>query len=187
MALGVGFLNECMNGFEHQVAGHMIREGMILEGMAVERAIHDRYHASKRNPWNELECGDHYSRSMASYGVFLDACGFEYHGPKQHIGFAPKLTPENFRAAFTGSEGWGSYEQRMQNSDFRSQLAVKWGKLRLKSISLAPSFKPATVTVKLGGQPVRASLADGEGKTTVTLAVEITLVAGHSLEINLGK
>ena len=44
-----------------------------LEGLAVERMLHDRYHAARRNPWNEVECGDHYARSMASYGVFLAA------------------------------------------------------------------------------------------------------------------
>jgi len=48
----------------------MIWEGMVMEGLAVERAVHDRYHAAKRNPWNEVECGDHYARSMAS----LRAC-----------------------------------------------------------------------------------------------------------------
>ncbi len=92
------YFNECMNGFEYQVAGHMIWEGMVQEGLAVTRAIHDRYHASRRNPWNEVECGDHYARSMASYGVFLAACGFEYHGPKGHLGFAPRLAPDDFRA-----------------------------------------------------------------------------------------
>jgi non-lysosomal glucosylceramidase len=65
-----GYFNECMNGFEHQAAGHMIQEGLLLEGLAVTRALHDRYHASRRNPWNEVECGDHYARSMASYGVY---------------------------------------------------------------------------------------------------------------------
>lgn len=85
--------NEVMNGFEYQVAGHMIWEGLVQEGLAITRAVHDRYHASKRNPWNEVECGDHYARSMASYGVFLAACGFEYHGPKGRIGFAPACRP----------------------------------------------------------------------------------------------
>ena len=102
-----GYFDECMNGFEYQVAGHMLWEGMVLEGLAITRAVHDRYHASRRNPWNEVECGDHYARSMASYGVYLAACGFEYHGPKGHIGFAPRISPENFRCAFTSAEGWG--------------------------------------------------------------------------------
>ena len=88
-----GYFNECMNGFEYQVAGHMIWEGMVTEGLAVARAVHDRYHPSRRNPWNEVECGDHYARSMASYGVFLAACGFEYHGPKGHLGLRPADSP----------------------------------------------------------------------------------------------
>ena len=100
---GVDLYSECMHGFEYQAAGHMIFEGLVKEGLAVTRSVHDRYHPSKRNPWNEIECGEHYARSMASYGVFLAACGFEHHGPKGHIGFAPRLTPENFKAAFIGA------------------------------------------------------------------------------------
>ena len=106
------YFNECMNGFEYQAAGHMIWEGMVQEGLAVTRAIHDRYHPARRNPWNEVECGDHYARSMASYGVFLAACGYEHHGPKRHLAFAPRLSPEDFRAAFTTAEGWGTFSQK---------------------------------------------------------------------------
>ena len=85
------YFNECMTGFEHQVAAHMLWAGLVQEGLAIERAIHDRYHASRRNPWNEVECGDHYARAMASYGVFTAICGFDYHGPQR---------PSRFRAAF---------------------------------------------------------------------------------------
>ncbi|MCX7007066.1 MAG: hypothetical protein NTY53_07420, partial [Kiritimatiellaeota bacterium] len=48
-----GYFNECMNGFEYQVAWHMIAEGLVMEGLAITRMIHDRYHAARRNPWNE--------------------------------------------------------------------------------------------------------------------------------------
>ena len=44
------YFNECMNGFEHQVAGHMIWENMLTEGFAIERAIHDRYDAVAAQP-----------------------------------------------------------------------------------------------------------------------------------------
>ncbi|MEI7849511.1 MAG: hydantoinase/oxoprolinase N-terminal domain-containing protein, partial [Chloroflexota bacterium] len=59
------YFNECMSGFEHQVASHMIAEGMVHEGLAVTRAIHDRYSAEKRNQYNEVECSDNYARAIA--------------------------------------------------------------------------------------------------------------------------
>ncbi len=131
------YFNECMNGFEHQVAGHMIWEGMVQEGLAVERAIHDRYHAARRNPWNEVECGDHYARSMASFGVFTAACGYEYHGPKGHLGFSPRLTTENFQAAFVAAEGWGSFQQKCEAGTMRATVAIKYGRLQLATLALA--------------------------------------------------
>ncbi len=109
----LGYFHECMTGFEHQVASHMMAEGMIEEALTLTRAIHDRYHAAKRNPFNEIECSDHYGRAMASYGTFLSACGFKYHGPKGYIRFAPQWSKENFKAAFTAAEGWGCYEQKI--------------------------------------------------------------------------
>src|SRR6185436_17623945 len=72
-AWAAGYFNECMSGFEHQVASHMVWEGLLLEGFAITRAIHERYDPARRNPWNEVECGDHYARAMASYGTFLAA------------------------------------------------------------------------------------------------------------------
>ena len=101
--------------------------------LAVERAIHDRYHPAKRNPWNEVECGDHYARAMASYGVFLAACGFEVHGPKGHLAFAPRVNPGDFRAAFVAPEGWGSYAQERKPDAQRHRLELKRGRLRLRT------------------------------------------------------
>lgn len=179
------YFNECMNGFEHQLSGHMIWENMLLEGFAIERAIHDRYHAIRRNPWNEVECGDHYARSMASYGVFLAACGFEYHGPKGHIGFAPRLTPENFKTPFTSAEGWGTFEQKAQGSELQAQVKMKYGRLKLNSLSLAllKEMNPGSVTVSLNGKEIEAGLIVKEGKAIITLNAGVVIEEGGMLEV----
>jgi len=131
-----GYFDECMNGFEYQVASHMISEGMLLEGLATMKAVHDRYHCSIRNPYNEIECSDHYSRSMASYGVFISVCGYEYHGPKGKLSFAPKLTPEDFRAPFTVAEGWGTFSQLQFKNKQMNSLEMKYGFLKIQEFSL---------------------------------------------------
>ena len=119
------YFNECMSGFEWQAAAHMISEGLLTEGLALSRAIHDRYDGRKRNPYNEIECSDHYARAMASYGAFVAACGFEHHGPKGYIGFFPKLEAGNFKAAFTAAGGWGSVRMKKRGRGTKLALTVK--------------------------------------------------------------
>jgi hypothetical protein len=181
------YFNECMTGFEYQAAGHMLWEGMLTEGLAVCRAIHDRYHPLRRNPWNEVECGDHYSRAMASYGVFLAACGYEYHGPKGHLGFAPRLQPENFRAPFTAVEGWGTVEQKRDGQTQSQRIDMKYGTLRLRSLGceLAAGTKPTTVRVTVGEQELETQHKLQDGRLTITLALDLILEAGHALTVRI--
>lgn len=178
------YFNECMTGFEYQVAGHMIWEGMVQEGLAVTRAIHDRYHASRRNPWNEVECGDHYARTMASYGVFLAACGYRYHGPKGFLAFAPRLSPDDFRAAFTAAEGWGTFSQKRADNRQFETIEVKHGKLRLCSLAfdLAADAPSRTVTVKINGAPL-PSKHQREGNSIVIAFADTTLSTPDRMEI----
>jgi hypothetical protein len=183
-----GYFNECMNGFEYQAAGHMIWEGMLTEGLAVTRAVHDRYHPSRRNPWNEIECGDHYARSMASYGVYLAACGFEYHGPKGRLGFAPRLEARpagggtRFQCAFTGAEGWGSFAQeRTATGALKASVTVKWGRLKLREISL--SGVAGELPLRVAGKPVASRQEAAGGRWVITLAEELVIPAGGTLEI----
>jgi non-lysosomal glucosylceramidase len=179
-----GYFNECMNGFEYQVAGHMIWEGLTQEGLAVTRALHDRYHASRRNPWNEVECGDHYARSMASFGVYLAACGYEYDGPRAHLGFAPKISPENFKSAFTSAEGWGSYSQSSVDGKFKANVAVHFGALKLKTLAFEDSGGN-TVRATVGTNTVAATMKRVGSRVFITLG-EITEVrAGQVLDVEI--
>jgi uncharacterized protein (DUF608 family) len=179
------YFNECMNGFEYQVAGHMIWEGLVQEGLAITRAIHDRYHASKRNPWNEVECGDHYARSMASYGVFLAACGYEYHGPLGFLAFHPRLSPDDFRTAFTTAEGWGTFSQQRHGPRLSANVAVRWGRLRLRSLGLGIADRdPTSVTVRVNGRPVpRVTTRRNAPEETIELRFPEELVIGRGEEL----
>jgi hypothetical protein len=124
---------------------------------------------------------------MASYGAFITISGFTYDGPHGAIGFAPRLTPENFKCAFTSAEGWGTYSQRSEISNLKSAIILKWGSLRLRTISLATPVKPGSATVKVGDKTTASSLSWQDGKATITLSNEVILTAGQSLEINLTK
>ena len=182
-----GYFNECMNGFEYQVASHMIWEGMLMEGLAITRAVHDRYHASRRNPWNEVECGDHYARSMASYGIFLAACGHEYHGPQGRLAFAPRLTPENFKCPFTSAEGWGTFSQSIQNGSQQAMIHIKYGVLSLNSLVLQAekTVKHNSVAAKLSGKLIPCKLTQSGRQVSLIFNESIKISAGEILDVVL--
>ncbi len=179
----LGYFHECMSGFEHQVAAHMMAEGLIDESLVITRMIHDRYHAAKRNPFNEIECSDHYARAMASYGTFLSACGFEYHGPKGHIRFSPKISASNFKAPYTAAEGWGSYSQRSSAEFFEAEIYVAFGKLRLSRITVTHGRNTTKAKVSVAGKIIPVSVSMDGQECHLQLRESIVLDPTSSLTI----
>ena len=186
-----GYFDECMTGFEYQVAAHMIYEGepgseLVTHGLAIARAIHDRYAPAKRNPFNEIECGDHYARAMAAYGVFLAVCGYEYHGPLGRLGFAPRIRPENFQAAFTVAEGWGTFSQQAANGRQLAEIELKYGKLRLRTLSLGiVGNQPMTkCTLTLAGKPISSKIASTAHKAEISFDA-VVVKTGEKLRLEL--
>ncbi|MGI9427495.1 MAG: GH116 family glycosyl hydrolase, partial [Bythopirellula sp.] len=187
------YFNECMSGFEWQVAAHMIWEGLdddelLKYGLAISRAIHDRYNAALRNPYNEIECSDHYARAMASYGVFQAVCGFNCHGPKGHVEFAPRLTLDNFRAPFTTAGAWGTIAQKRNGQTQVATITPRWGQLRLRSVAIVPlkGVSAESARVRLGDTSLDATITTKKGHIHVTLASEIALNGNDTLTITLG-
>lgn len=179
------YRDEVWTGIEYQVAGNMIWEGMVTEGLAIVRAIHDRYDPHKRNPYNEVECGDHYARALASWGVFTALSGYEYNGPKGHFGFSPKVTPESFRSAFTAAEGWGTLEQSRAGSTQRNSVLLRHGRLKIRTLALEvpEDWSVAKVQVMHNNAPLKTSFAFKEGRLVVSLARQTVLTEGDSLSV----
>ena len=147
--------------------------------------MHERYGADKRNPYNEIECSDHYARSMASYGVFLAACGFEYHGPKGRIGFAPRVSPDNFKAPFTAAEGWGSFAQKVVDGQQSASIEMRYGKLALNELALEQVEGTAAgrAIVVVDGKEISAEFQTQEGRYVVRLPKGLGLKAGQKMEV----
>ena len=189
MEAGVRYKSEVWTGIEYQVAGHMAWEGMVDEAVAICDGIQDRYHPSKHNPYNEVECGDHYARAFASWGVYTSLAGYEYHGPKGHIGFAPRITPENFSAAFTAAEGWGTFAQQRQAGKQREQISVHWGKLNVKTLAFAvpEQFRSVKAAVTLDGGIVPSDHSMKDGRLEITIKNKLIVREDQTLSVTINR
>lgn len=149
----VPYSEETMHGFEYQAAVHMIQEGMIDEGVELIKAVRDRYDGCRRNPWNEIECGSNYARSMASYSALLAFSGFEFDMPHLTIGFNP-VVQGDCKFFWSLDSGWGLFERTRGTV----RISVLYGKLELTRFKL-PFFTPASVLA--GGEEMKFKAENG--------------------------
>jgi len=106
------YSDEVWTGIEYQVASHLIYEGCVDEGLKIVEACRARQNGIERSPWNEVECGHHYARSLASYGVLLALTGFHCDAVNKVLTFKPAMNRGNFRAFFCCADGWGLYHEK---------------------------------------------------------------------------
>lgn len=175
----VPYHGECMTGYEYQVASHMIYEGLVDEGLEVVSALHARYDGRHRNPWNEIECGSHYARALASYGVWLALSGFEYDMRRQHMGFYPRIHPGAFRAFWSLGTGWGVFRWEGQ----RVSLEVFAGQLSLRSLGASAFRQAEPVSVHVGRRRKAPECTCQGG--VLRFAGALDLHAGEALEVEV--
>jgi non-lysosomal glucosylceramidase len=125
------YSDEVWTGIEYQVAAHLIYEGLVDEGLTVVGAVRDRHDGIRRNPWNEVECGNHYARSLASWGVLLALGGQHYDAHLGELSFAP-AQPGALRAFFSTGTAWG----RVEVDEQALVLRVDGGRLELRTLRL---------------------------------------------------
>ena len=179
------YFNECMSGFEWQVSALMIWEGMLEKGLAVGKAINDRYQPKDRNPYNEVECGDHYARALASYSAFMAMCGYRYDGPEGKLAFGPRMQQDNFRAAFTTAEGWGRFTQKVDSGKQSAGIQMHYGKLSLKELALdkVAGTSASRADILVDGKAISAQFLDSAGRYLVRFSKKIELKTGKSMEV----
>lgn len=131
------YWSEVMTGFEYTAAVGMLYEGLETEGLEVIRNIRDRYDGSKRNPFDEAECGHHYTRAMASWAGILAQSGFKFSAVEQSMQFHPK-TGKWF---WSNGSAWGTCHISKENGDWVVDLMVLHGAFSLKSFQLGEDLQ----------------------------------------------
>lgn len=63
------YCHEVWTGFEYTAAIGLLLSGDAALAERVVTDVRDRYDGRRRNPFDEVECGHHYVRSMASWGL----------------------------------------------------------------------------------------------------------------------
>jgi uncharacterized protein (DUF608 family) len=124
------YSDEVWTGIEYHVATHLIYEGYVDEALTIVKAVRDRHDGVRRNPWNEVECGHHYMRSLASYGLLIALSGFEYDLPRGKIAFHPAIERDHFQCFFSTGKCWGIYRQRTDaDGGVERDIEVLYGSL----------------------------------------------------------
>ncbi|WP_052670683.1 GH116 family glycosyl-hydrolase [Draconibacterium sediminis] len=184
--LVIGYFSEIWTGQEHQLAATLISEGLIDEATNVIQAVNRRYSGERRNPYNEIEYGNHYTRAMSGYAPFVSASGYTYNGPGGIIGFAPKLSTKDFKSAFISSEGWGSFTQKFDRKKQACVLIQNYGILNVQELRLVSLLGNDInkVTVNLDGKELKSKYTVSGDKVRIMFE-PIELSAKQELEITI--
>jgi hypothetical protein len=105
------YCDEVWTGSEYQVAAHCLYEGLTDEGMSILNGLWTRYDGTRRNPFNPIECGDHYIRNAAGWSVLEALTGYHHNALTSTITFAPldvARAGDTWQFPFTTDSGWGT-------------------------------------------------------------------------------
>lgn len=108
------YSDEVWTGVEYQVATLLVCLGMTEEAVTMVDAIRRRHDGNRRNPFNEMECGFHYARSMAAWGLLPALSGMRL-SPDGETTFQPRIHQEHFSALYCDGRSWGVFTQDMEN------------------------------------------------------------------------
>lgn len=133
----IPYADEVWTGIEYEVAGLLLPRGKVDDALKLVAATRTRYDGTKQNPWNEIECGDHYVRAMASWALLEAALGYAYDAAGQEITFRPNVASEHIRAPFFTRDSWGTFEQRTAGHNEIVELSLAHGMLALKRVVLS--------------------------------------------------
>lgn len=179
------YCDEVWTGIEYEVAALLLYEGLVDEAMKIVCSVRGRYDGSRMNPWNEVECGDHYVRSMSSWTLLEAALGYHYHSPARAMRIAPRFPLDRLRAFLITPDGWGRIEIRRSGDCLLYEISCMHGTIRLRRLRVASREAPSRVEISHGGEEVGAEWQASDGHVAVELGEELSLDPGEGMLVKL--
>jgi non-lysosomal glucosylceramidase len=164
------YAEEVWTGLEYMMASHLIQRGLVDEGLTLVRATRARHDGSRRNPWNDIECGSYYVRALSSYALLNAYSGLSFDQRSGEIGFNPARAGDG-AYFWSAGRGWGTVE--LEGSTMT--LTVKGGELAVSRLRL-PQLK---------GLPIAQGQAAERDGEVILLGRHHTLQAGDRLVVEV--
>jgi uncharacterized protein (DUF608 family) len=121
------YADEVWTGIEYQVATHCLDEGLDTQAWAVLSALWRRYDGRRRNPYNEIECGDHYARALAGWSVIDAVGGVRWDAATGTLRLRPGATGAT---PLLLDRGWGL----LRRTDAGVELDCRYGELVIRRL-----------------------------------------------------
>lgn len=134
------YSDEVWTGVEYHVAAHLLYEGWHDEGLSVVQTARQRHDGLRRNPWDEVECGHHYARTMSSWLLLLVSSGFDADISQKRLSFAPIMPisteADTFTTFWSNGIAWGTFTQQKVDDTWSAEVRVLGGDLTDVEVSV---------------------------------------------------
>ncbi|EGD82452.1 hypothetical protein PTSG_11966 [Salpingoeca rosetta] len=177
-------------GLVYPFSGLCMMAGDVDTAMHVLTDARDQYDGTRRSPFNEIECGDHYTRQMSGFSLFEVAAGQHWNAPSLSLSFAPCINFSSFRGFFVVGTAWGQYTQQCKDGTFSSgvaSIAPAFGVVSLRTFAVKSTGDSSATSVALnsGKSLPDYTVARKDGFLVITFSREANCVQGDTLTVTV--
>lgn len=144
------YADEVWTGTEQQVAAHCLREGLDGEAWALLEGLWARYDGTRRNPYNQIECGDHYVRAMAGWSVLSAWTGQTWDAVSGSLHLRWPRPGE--RLPLLLGSGWGYAHE----TGHGVEIVCVHGAMSVRSVRASAPHEEHVLDRREGGERLRA-------------------------------
>ena len=203
---GMHYTNLVSTGFTSPVIAGLMLDRNMKDGMAVNGYIRTRHDGRHRSPWNEPECGLLYSRAMAHWNIYDQACGHVYDAVSGALSFDPRAQATladgttHFSCFAIVEGGWGEFTATGPSGLGSGSLSLRCvnngaapsepeydagGGMSLMSLGVVSTATSATAALSSAGAETPAAVPCTIKGGVISFTGGVTITVGATLTVTL--